>query len=113
MKRWTTPSGCQVIQVLGGRSNAYLVVQRDRAILVDTGWKYAWPALAKRLVRLLPAPTALAALVLTPAHFDHTENAAAIYARYSVPVIVQREEAGWPPPGIIPCRAGPISPPAG
>ncbi len=106
MKRWSTCSGCQVIQVLAGRSNAYLVLQGDRAVLVDTGWKLARQTIEERLALLLPARGTLAALFLTHAHFDHAENAAAISAKYGAPVIIHREETGWLATGDNPLPRG-------
>jgi len=106
MQLWTTRANTQVIQLLAGRSNSYLVLQGGRAVLVDTGWKHARSALIALLDRLLPTSGALAALVLTHAHFDHAENAARIVKEYSVPVYVQREEATWLSTGDNPLPRG-------
>jgi glyoxylase-like metal-dependent hydrolase (beta-lactamase superfamily II) len=95
-----------VIQVLGGRCNVFLVSGRHCWLLVDTSWKWAWRTLSARLDRLLPDRSALDALVLTHAHFDHAENAARIQDKYPVQIIVQREEAAWLASGENPLPRG-------
>lgn len=91
MQTWTTRSGQRLHRLLAGRSNVYLLTAGDRALLVDTGRRSRFGALAARLGRLGVGRIDL--LVLTHTHYDHAENAAAIKARYGAKVLVHQREA--------------------
>ena len=49
MKIWTTARGTRVARVILGRSNVYCVSKGSGALLVDTGWRRAWPRLSRAL----------------------------------------------------------------
>jgi len=107
MRTWTTTGGCRVTQVLGGRSNVFLLSYGGRNILVDTGRKKFRAELARRLQKLDLA--LLDALVLTHTHFDHAENAAFIREKYNAKVIVHQSEAGFLERGTSPLPKGAVA----
>ncbi len=89
--RWNliplTPTAYQ----LRGGSNAGLIVQDDRAVLVDTGLD---KDTAKKILRHVESlKVKLAAIVITHAHADHFGGAATVRARLGVPVYAPALEA--------------------
>jgi glyoxylase-like metal-dependent hydrolase (beta-lactamase superfamily II) len=73
--------------------NWYAIEDGDELTVVDAGLPRSWSAL-ERLLRLLRKPvSAVSALVLTHAHFDHTGFAARLQRR-GVPVLVHEADAG-------------------
>ena len=76
---------------LRGGSNAGLIVQDGRAVLVDTGLDRDT---AKKILRHIESlKIALAAVVITHAHADHCGGAATIRARTGAPVYAPALEA--------------------
>jgi glyoxylase-like metal-dependent hydrolase (beta-lactamase superfamily II) len=76
---------------LRGGSNAGLIVQDDRAILVDSGLD---KDTAKKILRHVESlKVKLAAVVITHAHADHFGGAATVRARLGVPVYAPALEA--------------------
>jgi hydroxyacylglutathione hydrolase len=108
MTAWETRSRHVVRRVLGGRSNVFLLTSGPAQILVDTGRRRRWPVLASRLAEL--GIDRVDALVLTHAHFDHTENALRIRTTYGAKVIIQEAEAGFLERGDAPLPAGSVLP---
>lgn len=92
MKTWTTRSGYTIHRLLSGRCNVFAVLHGSRFILVDTGRKSRRRLLMKRIDRLCADGNLFAALILTHAHFDHAENAAAVARKYGMPVYVHDRE---------------------
>lgn len=88
---WLTKNGYEIHQLLKGRSNCFLVIKNDKALLVDTGRKSKRKILSKRLEKYKKLK--IVGLVLTHSHFDHAENAAYLKRRYQMPVFIQQEEA--------------------
>ena len=76
---------------LRGGSNAGLIVQDGRAVLVDTGLDRDTAKKILRHIESLKIP--LAAVVITHAHADHCGGAATIRARTGVPVYAPALEA--------------------
>jgi hypothetical protein len=72
MKTWTAKSGYKLIRVLAGRSNAFLLTDGVKNILIDTGPSYMWKWLKGRLDKL--GVRQIDALILTHSHMDHAEN---------------------------------------
>jgi hydroxyacylglutathione hydrolase len=108
MKTRTTKSGYRVAQVLGGRSNVFLLSHGGKNILVDTGRRKDRATLLERLQDLRVDP--LDALVLTHTHFDHAENAAFLQKKYDAKVLVHESEAGFLKDGKSPLPAGTLLP---
>lgn len=88
---WLTKNGYEVHQLLRGRSNSFLVIKNDKALLIDTGRKFKRRILTERLEKY--KNLTIVALILTHSHFDHTENAAYLKKKYRIPVFIHREEA--------------------
>ncbi|GAA4431774.1 MBL fold metallo-hydrolase [Georgenia halophila] len=73
--------------------NCYLIEgDGDQLTLVDAGLPAFWPLLGRALRELGRRPDALAALVLTHAHFDHLGVARRLQDRYGVPVSGHEKE---------------------
>lgn len=70
-----------------GNANCYLVSDGASGILIDTGKK-------KYLDVVIEAckPYKMKLIVLTHAHFDHAENAAALGERFGVPIAMHRDD---------------------
>jgi len=93
MKTWRTNSGCEIIQVLSGRSNVFLLTNGEKNILVDTSVKLMRRALENRLNELDIAR--IDYLILTHTHMDHAGNARWAREKYQAPVIVHKDEASY------------------
>jgi hydroxyacylglutathione hydrolase len=93
MKTWKTKSGYRIIQILSGRSNVFLLTNGEKEILIDTGAKYMWKLLDKRLRKL--KINSIDYLILTHTHFDHAANAYIIKEKYKALVIVHQFEAPY------------------
>ena len=77
----------EIKRIKGGTDNCYLVTDGGQAILVDT-------ASGQNLDQVMAEcdKYTLKLLVLTHVHFDHAETAAALSARYGVPVAIHRKD---------------------
>ncbi len=77
----------EIKRIKGGTDNCYLVTDGSQAILVDT-------ASGQNLDQVMAEcdKYTLKLIVLTHVHFDHAENAAALSARYGVPVAIHRKD---------------------
>lgn len=93
MKQWQTKSGNKVTQLLGGRSNVFLLTHNKKNIIIDTSPKRKWKKLNARLKEL--NITHLDYLVLTHTHFDHADNARRVKDNYKAKVFVHKSEAGF------------------
>lgn len=90
MKTWTTKSGYKIIQVLGGRSNVFLLSNKEKDILIDTSPKFMWKRLQNRLRKL--NIDKIDYLILTHTHFDHAANSKQLKEKYGAKVIVHKNE---------------------
>ncbi len=90
---WLTKNGYEIHHLLKGRSNSFLVVKNNKAILADTGRSSKRKTLTQRIDQF--ENLTIVALVLTHAHFDHAENAAYVKERYHVPIFIHKDEAGY------------------
>jgi glyoxylase-like metal-dependent hydrolase (beta-lactamase superfamily II) len=93
MKKWKTKSGYEIIQIMSGRSNVFLLTNSENNILIDTSVSRLWNRLQKRLERL--GIIKIDYLILTHAHFDHAANANRIKNKFNSLVIIQKEEASY------------------
>jgi glyoxylase-like metal-dependent hydrolase (beta-lactamase superfamily II) len=93
MRKWKTISGYEIIQIMSGRSNVFLLTNGEKNILIDTSVSRLWSRLQKILDKL--SIYRIDYLILTHAHFDHAANANQIKKKFDVPVIVQKEEASY------------------
>jgi len=101
-----TQSGTDVFRVLTGRSNAYLVVNGDRAILADTGIASAYPRLISHISRTGIQPKDLQGLLLTHTHFDHCQSAKRLQKDFGCRVIASSAAAEFTGNGYAPLPAG-------
>jgi glyoxylase-like metal-dependent hydrolase (beta-lactamase superfamily II) len=93
MKTWSTGNGYRIIQVLGGRSNVFLLTNGQSNVLIDTSPAFMWTLLQKRLDEIHIEKIHL--LVLTHSHFDHAANSARIREKYKPQVIIHQSEAEY------------------
>jgi glyoxylase-like metal-dependent hydrolase (beta-lactamase superfamily II) len=93
MNEWTTKYGYKIIRVLSGRSNAYLVLNKNITILVDTGKKTAFRKLTEKLDTLNVSIESLSYLILTHTHFDHCQSAKRIAEKSGCRIIVSGNAA--------------------
>jgi len=107
MRTWRTTDGMTVVRVLSGVCACYLVVDGDRALLMDTGLRAQRRTLGRNLDMTLAAHKAqLNYVVLSHTHFDHADNVAHVARTYGSRVIVHRAEAGHLATGISPISPG-------
>jgi glyoxylase-like metal-dependent hydrolase (beta-lactamase superfamily II) len=95
MKTWKTKNGSIIIRVLSGRSNAYLVLNDNNIILIDTGKKSAFGKLNRRLDTLNIPIEGISTLILTHTHFDHCQSAKKIQEKSGCRIIVSRNAADY------------------
>jgi glyoxylase-like metal-dependent hydrolase (beta-lactamase superfamily II) len=94
MRTWQTKNGCRIIQVLSGRSNAYLIIMNDNIILADTGKKSSFAKLSRNLKSLNLTFADIHFLILTHTHFDHCQSARKIKELSNCRVIASEVAAG-------------------
>jgi glyoxylase-like metal-dependent hydrolase (beta-lactamase superfamily II) len=92
MKTWTTKTGQNIVRVLTGRCNCYLLINGDRHLLIDVGRRSHSARLCARLDRFGVKQESLQAVILTHSHFDHAENSAMIKEKYQTHLIAHRLE---------------------
>ncbi len=90
MKTWVTKNGVQLIPLLYGRSNVFLIVSGNVNILVDTSISLFHKSLLRKLKHL--KITKIDYLVLTHTHFDHAGNAQLIKEKFQSKIIVHQSE---------------------
>jgi len=110
MKTWLTSRGHEVHRVLSGRCNCHLVCGEKGYLLVDCGGKRHWKRLCDRLQSLGVSPDAPLSLVLTHAHFDHAENAAALKREFNAAILVHENAANYLRKGENPPIHGTLAP---
>lgn len=52
MKRWRTKSGYDIIMILSGRSNVFILTNGEKNILIDTSVSRLWNRLQQELDKL-------------------------------------------------------------
>lgn len=90
MKNWNTKKGNIIIQVLSGRSNAYLILIDNVAILVDTGKASSLKTLSKNINSLNITIKDISFIILTHTHFDHCQSTKKIKGISDCKIIVSR-----------------------
>ena len=95
MKTWKTKNGSKIIRILSGRSNAYLILNGNNTILVDTGKKSAFGRLNRRLDKLNISIKEISTLILTHTHFDHCQSAKKIQEKSGCRIVVSGAAADY------------------
>jgi Zn-dependent hydrolases, including glyoxylases len=75
MNNWKTKNGYEIVHVLSGRSNVYLVLKDENVILIDTGKKSGYVKLSQNINLLGLSVNKITHLILTHTHFDHCQLA--------------------------------------
>jgi len=75
-------------------SNAYLVANGKRAILIDAGMKKKEKKIIAALERMQLAPQDIQLIILTHTHYDHAGSIAALQQITKAKVLVHKAEAG-------------------
>jgi len=88
MNEWNTKKGSKIFRVLSWRSNAYLILNGNNTILVDTGKNSAFGRLNRRLDILNIPIEEITTLILTHTHFDHCQSAKKILEKSGCRIIV-------------------------
>jgi glyoxylase-like metal-dependent hydrolase (beta-lactamase superfamily II) len=91
MKEWRLKDGVRIVLVLSGRSNAFIITNGSKNILVDTGPGFMVKILERNIARL--GISKIDYLILTHSHFDHAANAQHIKEKYNPQVIIHQSEA--------------------
>lgn len=90
MKHWYTKNRNQIIQVLSGRSNAYLIIKDNAAILVDTGKTSSFKTLSANINSTNISIDDISFIVLTHTHFDHCQSAKKIKEKSDCKIVVSK-----------------------
>lgn len=108
MRIWKTKKGNKIIQVLWGRSNAYLIFIDNNIILVDTGKTSAYNTLKKNIESLDITIADVSAIILTHTHFDHCQSTKTIKQKSDCQIIVSGSAANSIKNGYTKLPAGTI-----
>lgn len=108
MKTWQTGNGVIIRQLLRGRSNSFLIRDRNHTVMVDTGRRYSLKSLLNRIYKA--GTKTVDYLILTHTHFDHAENAAYLKEHFGLQIIVHQNESELLKKGENPIVAGTILP---
>ena len=106
MKTRDLNSGYQLIQILGGRSNAYLLSNGESFVLIDNGRLADRKLLLKNLIEIIGNWKDLKYLLLTHSHFDHCSNTAYIKDKSGASLIVHKNESKYLQNGFTPLPKG-------
>jgi hydroxyacylglutathione hydrolase len=106
MRMWKTNQKNEIFQVLGGRTNSYLILCDEGNILVDTGVRSSLSELRKQISKLHLASGKIDYLILTHTHFDHCRNTTAIKEENACEVLVGEPEARFIEKGYTPIPHG-------
>lgn len=104
MKSWTTSNGTEIIRILSGRSNVFVVRNQHFSLIADTSVRFDRRRLYRRILHLL-GPKGPDLVVLTHTHVDHAGNAAFLKGKFAMPIAVHRSEAGFLQDGFSPLPA--------
>jgi glyoxylase-like metal-dependent hydrolase (beta-lactamase superfamily II) len=105
MLTWKTTAGTNIVLFKIGITNCFLIEKQDLRVLVDTGQK----KFSSKLVALLKSRLKgndLNYLLLTHTHYDHSQNAKAIFDLFNPKLIVHHTEAECLAMGYTPIPNG-------
>ncbi len=108
MRKWKTKNGFEVFRIISGRSNVYLISTPKGDILVDTGWKFSFDGLQKKIIAMaLLQPVSF--LILTHTHFDHCYNAHLIRQQENCKILMSEREEAYTQCGYTPIPSGTLA----
>ncbi|MDU1903233.1 MAG: MBL fold metallo-hydrolase [Dysgonomonas sp.] len=93
MNIWNTKSNYEILQVLSGRCNVFLLTNGDTNILIDTSIAQNQGKLFRKLENL--GIESIDYLILTHTHFDHAASAGVIKEKFNSRVIVHASESSF------------------
>lgn len=105
MYKWWATSNCLIYQILKGSSNVFLVWDKNKYILIDTGRKTSWQKLSRNINKIV-SKNSLSHIILTHTHFDHAENATHIKKKYKTKIVTHKSEAEYLKQGDSPLPKG-------
>ncbi len=106
MRMWKTNRKNEIFQVLGGRTNSYLILCEKGNILIDTGVRSTLSEMRKQISKLHLASGKIDYLILTHTHFDHCRNASSIKEENVCEVVVGEPEINFIQKGYTPIPQG-------
>lgn len=106
MEKWKTKNGYEIVQVLNGKSNSFLIYSEYGNILVDTGKAADYGRLQKNIGSLNLKKRKIDLLILTHTHYDHCENAHMIKKQENCKIITGEKEAQYSENGYTPLPKG-------
>jgi len=106
MRAWKTKNEVEIVQVLSGRSNSYLVVSENGNVLIDTGKTSDFIRLQKNIDALKLPKKNIDFLILTHTHFDHCQNAFALIEQENCSIVMSENEAVFAEQGYTPLPKG-------
>jgi len=104
MKSYFTSQQTEIRRVIGGRSNLFLILSQQSAVLVDTSTSHHCMHLISIVNALKDKPVKY--LVITHAHFDHAANARAIKQKFGCKLVIHEAELPFLQAGDTPMPAG-------
>lgn len=106
MREWKTKHEIMIYQVLSGRSNSYLIMEKNCNILVDTGKSSAFSTLSKNIRSLGLAINDISYLILTHTHFDHCRSSKRIKEKSNCKIITSEKSPKYLKVGYTPVSNG-------
>jgi glyoxylase-like metal-dependent hydrolase (beta-lactamase superfamily II) len=106
MKKWITKNGSVIYQVLGERSNSFLISAKQKNILVDTGTQSSYKRLLQNIKSVKSDNEIIDILILTHTHYDHCQNAFMIKKDFNSRIIMNESESAFVLKGYTPLPNG-------
>jgi len=108
MKTRDLKKGGQLIHLLGGRSNVYLLNNGEDFILIDNGRRQEKRLLLTNLLEIIGEWNNLKYIILTHTHFDHCSNTTDIKERSGAQILLHQKESEQLKKGFTPIPKGTI-----
>lgn len=106
MNRWKTNNGYEIIHILKGGCNAYLINHNSRNILVDTGTAKHFARLKENIDSVDLQRKNIDYLILTHTHYDHCQSAALIKEQEKCKIVISEGDKESVQNGFTPLPGG-------